>query len=111
MKWTKQRLNNLFFVIGIVAVVVMMFTFDVSFAELWQHLTRAGYWLIPILGVWIFIYGMNALAWNCIIKSNCAPDEHVSFMRVFKLTVTGYALNYATPVGGLGGEPYRIMEL
>lgn len=111
MKWTKQRLNNLFFVIGIVAVVVMMFTFDVSFAELWQHLTRAGYWLIPILGVWIFIYGMNALAWNCIIKSNCALDEHVSFMRVFKLTVTGYALNYATPVGGLGGEPYRIMEL
>ena len=111
MKWTKQRLNNLFFVIGIVAVVVMMFTFDVSFAELWQHLTRAGYWLIPILGVWIFIYGMNALAWNCIIKSNCDPDEHVSFMRVFKLTVTGYALNYATPVGGLGGEPYRIMEL
>lgn len=111
MKWTKQRLNNLFFVIGIVAVVVMMFTFDVSFAELWQHLTRAGYWLIPILGVWIFIYGMNALAWNCIIKSNCAPDEHVSFMRVFKLTITGYALNYATPVGGLGGEPYRIMEL
>lgn len=111
MKWTKQRLNNLFFVIGIVAVVVMMFTFDVSFAELWQHLTRAGYWLIPILGVWIFIYGMNALAWNCIIKSNSAPDEHVSFMRVFKLTVTGYALNYATPVGGLGGEPYRILEL
>jgi len=111
MKWTKQRLNNLFFVIGIVAVVVMMFTFDVSFAELWQHLTRAGYWLIPILGVWIFIYGMNAVAWNCIIKSNCAPDEHVNFMRVFKLTVTGYALNYATPVGGLGGEPYRIMEL
>lgn len=111
MKWTKQRLNNLFFVIGIVAVVVMMFTFDVSFAELWQHLTRAGYWLIPILGVWIFIYGMNALAWNCIIKSNSDLDEHVSFMRVFKLTVTGYALNYATPVGGLGGEPYRIMEL
>lgn len=111
MKWTKQRLNNLFFVIGIVAVVVMMFTFDVSFAELWQHLTRAGYWLIPILGVWIFIYGMNALAWNCIIKSNSDRDENVSFMRVFKLTVTGYALNYATPVGGLGGEPYRIMEL
>ena len=36
MKWTKQRLNNMFFLLGIVAVVVMLLTFDVSFVELWQ---------------------------------------------------------------------------
>lgn len=111
MKWTKQRLNNLFFLCGIAAVVLMLLTFDVSFIELWQHLCRAGYWLIPILGVWIVIYGINALSWQSIIKGNTSPDEHVSFFRIFKLTITGYALNYATPVGGLGGEPYRIMEL
>ena len=35
MKWTKQRVNNLFFLIGVIAVVVMLFTFDVSFVELW----------------------------------------------------------------------------
>jgi hypothetical protein len=34
MKWTKQRLNNLFFIVGIVAVVAMILTFDVSFVEL-----------------------------------------------------------------------------
>jgi hypothetical protein len=61
--------------------------------------------------VWIFIYGINALAWQAIIRSKCEADEHVSFWRIYKLTITGYALNYATPVGGLGGEPYRIMEL
>lgn len=118
MKWTKQRLNNLFFVVGVVAVVVMILTFDVSFAELWQHLTHAGYWLIPIIGVWLLVYGLNALAWKSIIKSCSDPGEgsgdrveKVSPWRIYRLTITGYALNYATPVGGLGGEPYRIMEL
>ena len=112
MKWTKQRLNNLFFIIGVAAVVVMILTFDVSFAELWEQLTKAGYWLIPIIGIWIFVYGLNALAWEHIIRSNTDEnDNHVSFWRIFRLTVTGYALNYATPVGGLGGEPYRILEL
>ncbi|MEE3415497.1 flippase-like domain-containing protein [Segatella bryantii] len=111
MKLTKQGLNNFFFILGIAAVVIMLFTFDVSFVELWGHLKRAGYWLIPIIGIWVVIYGINAWAWYCIIQGNKSEDEHVSFLRVFKLTITGYALNYATPVGGLGGEPYRIVEL
>ena len=111
MVWTKQRLNNLFFIIGVVAVVVMLFTFDVSFIELWEHLCHAGYWLIPIIGVWFLVYGLNALAWQATIEGNLGSKMPVSFWRIYRLTITGYALNYATPVGGLGGEPYRIMEL
>ena len=110
MTWTRQRLNNLFFLIGVLACVVMLFTFDVSFVELWQHLTKAGYWLLPILGVWILIYGINAASWWCVIKG-VASSAKLSPWRIFRLTISGYALNYATPVGGLGGEPYRIMEL
>lgn len=111
MKWTKQRLNNLFFVLGIAAIIVMLLTFDVSFVELWEHLCHAGYWLIPIVGVWIFVYALNALAWQATIEGNIGGKMPVSFWRLYRLTITGYALNYATPVGGLGGEPYRIMEL
>ena len=119
MVWTKKRLNNLFFFIGVAAGVVMLFTFDISFAELWQHLCQAGYWLIPIIGIWVVIYAINAWAWMCIIKGNLKDGEIVNpkslksnfFLRIYRLTITGYALNYATPVGGLGGEPYRIMEL
>ncbi len=111
MVWTKQRLNNLFFFLGCAACVVMLFTFDVSFVELWQHLCHAGYWLIPIIGIWIVVYGLNAFAWQAIIEGNLGEKSPVSFWRIYRLTITGYALNYATPVGGLGGEPYRIMEL
>jgi hypothetical protein len=112
MTWTKQRLNNLFFFLGLAAVVVMLFTFDVSFIELWDHLCHAGYWMVPIVGVWIFVYGINAMSWQEVIRGNIPDGTPMpSFWRIFRLTITGYALNYATPVGGLGGEPYRIMEL
>ena len=111
MKWTKKRLNNLFFFLGCAAVVVMLFTFDVSFVELWQHLCHAGYWLIPIIGIWLVVYALNALAWRCMIEGNIGGKAPISFWRLYRLTITGYSLNYATPVGGLGGEPYRIMEL
>lgn len=119
MTWTKQRLNNLFFFLGCAACVVMLLTFDVSFFELWEHLTHAGYWLIPIIGVWLLVYGLNALSWRAIILGNVGKNDIASrklssrkfFWRIYQLTITGYALNYATPVGGLGGEPYRIMEL
>lgn len=112
MTWTKQKINNLFFFIGVAAVVIMLFTFDVSFPELWEHLCHAGYWLIPIVGIWLFIYFFNALAWRAVIRGTMPErDCPVKFLRLYRLTITGYALNYATPVGGLGGEPYRIMEL
>ena len=109
---SKQRLNNIFFFLGLAAVVVMLFTFDVSFVELWEHICHAGYWLIPIVGVWFIIYGINALSWQAIIRSRSGHEaDSLSFWRIYRLTITGYALNYATPVGGLGGEPYRILEL
>ena len=105
MKWTKQRLNNLFFCLGVIAVVVMLLTFDVSFIELWQHLCHAGYWLIPIVGVWLLVYGLNALSWKSVIEGTLGHKAPLSFWRIYRLTITGYALNYATPVGVLGGEP------
>lgn len=111
MKWTKKRITNLFFIIGVVAVVVMLLTFDVSFVELWNYIRNAGWWLVPILGIWIVIYGMNAVAWGMITNNVKHKHHHIGAWRMMKLTISGYALNYSTPVAGLGGEPYRIMEL
>lgn len=105
----RKRFNNIFFVIGIVAIIIMLFSFDVSFVELWDYITQAGYWLAAILGLWLVLYTMNAWAWQIIIKGSGKCT--VSFPMLIKLTITGFALNYVTPMGLLGGEPYRIMEL
>lgn len=111
MSISKKALNNIFFFLGLITVVVMVFTFDISFSELWEKLGEAGFWLIPIIGIWAVVYFINALSWRCTINGCKSDDEHISLLRIYRLTITGYALNYATPVGGLGGEPYRIMEL
>ena len=105
----KNTTRNIFFAFGLIAVIVMLFTFKVSFAQLWADICHAGYWLIAILGLWIFLYIMNACTWRIIIRGS--GDCPIPFWKILKLTITGFALNYATPAGLMGGEPYKIMEL
>ena len=104
----KRRLNNLFFAIGVVAIVVMFFTFDVSFIQLWEYIKKAGYWLLGILILWFLLYVLNALSWRTIIRGSGRCS--MSFGTLLRFTITGFALNYATPVGLLGGEAYKIMN-
>ena len=94
---------------GIAAIVVMLCSFDMEYDELLANLRRAGMWLPAVVGLWIIIYLFNTLSWYIIIRDG--KREHLSIWKVYKLTVSGFALNYATPVGLMGGEPYRIMEL
>ena len=103
----KKRLNNLFFIIGVLTVIIMCFSFDVSFQQLWNDISKAGYWLIAILSLWFVLYIMNTIAWRIIIKGN--ENTSISFKRLLQLTITGFALNSVTPVGLLGGEAYKIM--
>lgn len=105
----RKRLNNIFFAVGLVAVVLMLITFNVSFVELWGHITHAGYWLIAIFGLWAVLYVMNTVSWRVII---CGSGKcGIPFRRLLQLTVSGFALNYSTPFGLMGGEAYRVMEL
>ncbi|MDO4159544.1 MAG: lysylphosphatidylglycerol synthase transmembrane domain-containing protein [Prevotellaceae bacterium] len=105
----RKRLNNIFFVFGVVVVIVMFLTFDVSFVQLWAYIRKASYWLGAILALWLLLYIMNALAWRIIIKGSGTCD--VGFGTLCKLTIAGFALNYVAPMGMIGGDAYRIMEL
>ena len=116
----KKKYQNGFFIFGITVLLIMVTQLD--FAQVWAGLQRAGYWFVAVIVLWFFLYMFNTSAWYIIInsqeeqsKNRISPDlsseRKVSFWWLYKITISGFALNYATPGGLMGGEPYRIMSL
>ncbi|MBR1683119.1 MAG: flippase-like domain-containing protein [Bacteroidaceae bacterium] len=105
----QQRARNILFFIGLASVILMLLLFDVSWQTLWQDICHAGYWLVAIGVLWLVLYVMNALTWYVLLRESGSVT--LSFLRLLKITVSAFALNSATPIGLLGGEPYKIIEL
>ena len=63
----KNKYRNIFLAFGIVAVLIMMFTFDMDYQELWTNLKRAGIYLPLVLILWLSVYLINTVSWYIII--------------------------------------------
>lgn len=99
----------LFFVIGVATLCYMLYALGLD--VIWQNIQKTGWWFLPVIGSWLIIYILNAIAFKAIIQEPSIPSSNLHFLSVLKLTISGYAINYITPFVALGGEPYRIMEL
>ena len=99
--------RNIAFLAGLSILGYMIGKIGVD--NIFENLRQTGLWFFAIIGVWGIGYILNATAWYKIINDD--PAYRVSFAEVLRLTISGYALNYITPLGLAGGEPYRIFEL
>ena len=107
----KKKYQNGFLIFGLVVLAIMVTQLD--FREVWDGIQRAGYWFLAVVLLWLVLYCFNTSAWWVIIKAQekTGREKPFSFLWLYKITVSGFALNYATPGGLMGGEPYRIMSL
>ncbi len=82
-------------------------------AQLWQTLTAMPWTILACVAVWGVGYALNASSFRQILLSAANPPAHpqLHWWQVLKLTIAGYAINYITPLGLLGGEPYRVLML
>ncbi|MBK1440053.1 flippase-like domain-containing protein [Parapedobacter sp. ISTM3] len=104
-----KRYKMVFLLIGLATMGYMVY--QLGLGVIWENIRKTGVWFIPIIGSWLVIYVMNALGFRAIISERGKRDTHLPFLRILRLTISGYAINYVTPFVALGGEPYRIMEL
>ena len=101
-------IRDLFFVIGILVLIWMVYR--VGFDTIWDNIKSTGWWFFAIIGVWAFVYSFNGLSFHVILRGSNGAGK-VSLLRKIKLMISGFAINSMTPIGLLGGEPYKIIEL
>lgn len=89
--------------------------YKVGFSQLCQTLISMPWTIFGCVAIWGGGYLLNALSFEQILYSvedqKQAEQHSLSKWQIFRLTVIGYAINYITPFGLLGGEPYRVIAL
>lgn len=101
--------KNIFFILGALALGIMIYSIGLN--NILRDMKETGWWYLPIIGMWVFIYLINTLSLYIILRDGSEETKSVGFFRLFKLTISGFAINYITPFGLMGGEPYKIIEL
>lgn len=101
-----KKIELIFFVLGLSFLGYLVYKF--GFETLLTNLARTGWTFALIIGLWFIIYILNTTSWRLVLGCEV---EGISFPHLFRIIVSGFALNDLTPVLGLGGETYRMSVL
>ena len=74
---------------------------QIGFEELWRQMGLLGWGLVPLVLIEVVADGIHTVGWK-----HCLPRtlRTLSFFRLFRIRLAGYAINYLTPTATLGGE-------
>lgn len=104
--WLRSVVPWLLFAGGLGFFLYLLDRFGVS--TLVHSMATARWSLLEIVSLWVPIYLLNTTAWWLLLGPY---GWGLSYGRLLALTVSGFALNYATPFAHLGGEPYKAYAL
>ncbi len=101
--------QNIFFFLGVLALGIMIY--KIGLGNIWHDIKQTGWWFVPIISLWAIVYLLNTVSCYLIIRDGSPEAKGVGFFKLYKLIISGFAINYITPFGLMGGEPYKIIEL
>lgn len=101
-----KKSKIILFLVGIAIFIYLVLDFGLN--NILINLQKTGWYFIPVIGIWAFVYLFNTFAWQLIIGNG---KSQIPFHKILSITISGFALNYITPSVAVGGEPYRIAVL
>jgi uncharacterized protein (TIRG00374 family) len=76
--------------------------------QLLTDAAHTGWMFAPIFLLYGVVYLLNAAAWQLIMAAEPHPPP---FWRTCAITVSGFSLNFLTPMVNVGGEPFKIAAI
>jgi uncharacterized protein (TIRG00374 family) len=101
-----RRVQTLLFVVG--ATVLAFLVWNIGPVTLIDDAAQTGWMFGIILAVYGVGYVCNSWAWHLMLAD--AP-RRPPFWRAFTTTVSGFSLNFITPVVNVGGEPFKAAAI
>ena len=106
----KTKYRILFFLIGIAGIVLLAVKAVPDKSDWGELFTpRLPLLLLGLFLLWAVIYAIHTAVYLLIMGKEAASK--VGFPRMYRICISGFAINNVTPAGIVGGEPYRILEL
>jgi len=93
---------------GLALVFLVWMLHKVGWQTIWQHLLRVGWWWPVLLLPYGVVTWLEAVSWDYLLLSS---THRPSLARLYRLRLSGEALNTMTPTAGLGGEPFKASRL
>lgn len=107
VKTKRKKYPLIFFAIGFAGVVIMLWRMDIAHLDWDTVVSLMPRWLPVLLTLYIIVYLLHTLAFKAILG---ADSKKFGIFRLFRITISCFAMNNVTPVSFMGGEPFRIIE-
>ncbi|MAG24362.1 hypothetical protein CMI47_02180 [Candidatus Pacearchaeota archaeon] len=108
MKFNKiNKIKVILLIGGILLLAFFFYKLGGDALELIQTNFNLKYLLI-YMAITIFAIAPLVWRWQVILRGY---KKHISFLKLLKIQLAGYAVSYSTPSARIGGEPLRIYML
>ncbi len=100
-----KKVNNVLLVLGLGFLLYLVW--KVGPAELWHQFRALGWGVIPMILCEGLANLAHTIGWRHCLNQSCS----VPLLRLFRMAMAGFAINYLTPSASLGGEVSRATLL